>query len=234
MVSHNQLKKRKTLPRSVVPWTLDSGAFMELSTHGKWLTTTHDYIQSVQWYNDEIGNLVWAAPQDYMCEPWILEKTGLTTQEHQQRTIDNYRDLMQHAPELPWIPVIQGWELDDYHRHVDEYDKAGVDLDAQHTVGVGSVCRRQSTIDAANIIRSLWAQGVKNLHGFGFKKTGIKQAGPLMASADSMAWSFGARRLKIKLPECTHKLCTACLQYATQWRNEVISGIPSTLQIPLL
>ncbi len=33
-------------------------------------------------YRDEIGCLLWAAPQDWMCEPWITAKTGLTVAEH--------------------------------------------------------------------------------------------------------------------------------------------------------
>ncbi len=33
-------------------------------------------------YRDEIGCLLWAAPHDWMCEPWITAKTGLTVAEH--------------------------------------------------------------------------------------------------------------------------------------------------------
>ena len=57
----------------------------------------------VRRYADEIGNLAWAAAQNWMCEPWIVEETGLSVAEHQRRTIENYLELRTKAPELPWL-----------------------------------------------------------------------------------------------------------------------------------
>lgn len=48
------------------------------------------------------------APMDYMCEPAIIERTGLGIAEHCYRTVQNYLDLRQLAPSLPIIPVLQG------------------------------------------------------------------------------------------------------------------------------
>ena len=47
-----------------------------------------------------------------MCEPFMLAKTGLTVAEHQARTVANYLELRSLAPELPFVPVLQGWSLD--------------------------------------------------------------------------------------------------------------------------
>jgi hypothetical protein len=37
-----------------------------------------EYAGLVARYAEEIGGMDWAAPQDWMCEPWIIEKTGLS------------------------------------------------------------------------------------------------------------------------------------------------------------
>jgi len=51
---------------------------------------------------------------DWMSEPIMLAKTGLTVAVHQARTVANYLALRDLAPDLPFIPVLQGWRLDDY------------------------------------------------------------------------------------------------------------------------
>ena len=45
---------------------------------------------------------------DWMCEPAMLARTGLTVAEHQAGTVANYLELRAAAPELPFIPVLQG------------------------------------------------------------------------------------------------------------------------------
>jgi hypothetical protein len=77
-VSHRRLAARRGLPRAARGWALDSGGFTELRLHGGWLTTPADYVAAVRRYREEIGGLEWAAPQDWMCEPFMLAKTGLT------------------------------------------------------------------------------------------------------------------------------------------------------------
>src|SRR5215471_2669689 len=143
-VSHRRLAERARLPRAVCPWALDSGGFSELALHGGWKTSPADYARAVRRYASEVGGLEWAAPQDWMCEPFMLAKTGLTIAQHQVRTVANYLDLRGLAPDLPFVPVLQGWELADYLRCIDLYLAAGVELSACRLVGLGSVCRRQS------------------------------------------------------------------------------------------
>ena len=55
-----------------------------------------------------------------MCEPHLLKKTGLTVVEHQCRTVQNYLLLRELAPSIPFVPVLQGWKIGDYDRHVDD------------------------------------------------------------------------------------------------------------------
>tara|TARA_R110000868_G_scaffold3086_8_gene20629 strand:- start:3462 stop:4091 length:630 start_codon:yes stop_codon:yes gene_type:complete len=203
-------------------WALDSGGFTELNLHGKWQLPPQEYVQAVRRYIEEIGNLSWAATQDWMCEPTVLARTGLSVRDHQQQTVQSYLHLRDLAPEIPWSPAIQGWMGDDYERCVDLYAHHGVDLDAAPVVGVGSVCRRQNSAEAASIFRRLHARGLR-LHGFGLKTRGLMLAAKYMASADSMAWSFAGRKQK-KMKECTHKgSCANCLAHALRWRERVVS-----------
>ncbi len=75
------------------------------------------------------------------------------------------------------------------------------------------------TREAGRVITALHRTGVRRLHGFGFKTLGLAAYGHLLASADSMAWSFDAHR-KPALPGCTgHRNCANCLRYAPAWRH---------------
>jgi hypothetical protein len=227
-VSDRRLRGYRTLPRAVARWALDSGGFTELSTHGSWDQgpSPRQYAASVRRYRDEIGQLAWAAPQDWMCEPWIVAKTGLTIREHLRRTVDNYLQLRHIAPDLPFVPVIQGWRCDDYLACADLYAAAGVDLTAAPLVGLGSVCRRQATGEAAGIVDALHAIGVHRLHGFGIKVLGLRRYGRRLASADSMAWSVAARH-QVPLPGCKHANCANCPKYALAWQRGVVASIPT-------
>ena len=68
-VSHRRLRERRSLPRAIAPWALDSGGFTALSGDGTWDMTPGQYVAAVERYAAEIGRLEWAAPMDWMCEP---------------------------------------------------------------------------------------------------------------------------------------------------------------------
>jgi hypothetical protein len=168
-VSDRRLKGYQVLPLARVPWALDSGAFSELALHGSWEhgPSPAQYAARIRRYQRDIGKLRWVAPQDWMCEPFIVAKTGLSVAEHQRRTVDNFCCLRKLAPELPIIPVVQGWLVADYVRCVALYQAAGVDLTSEPLVGVGSICRRQGTAEVGAILEALHGLGVTRLHGFG-------------------------------------------------------------------
>ena len=108
-ISHRRLAGRKTLPRASAEWALDSGAFSELAIYGEWKTTVREYHRAVRRHDDQIGKLSWVAPLDLMCEPDMLTKTGLTVQEHQRRTVDNFLELQQlwdGKDDNPYMPVL--------------------------------------------------------------------------------------------------------------------------------
>jgi hypothetical protein len=229
-VSYRRLADRRTLPRARGPWALDSGGFSELRRCGPscagnsgrhvghgWRLAPEQYATGVRRLQRGIGRLMWAAPQDWMVEPDLLQATGLNVEGHQRLTVDNFTALRALGPDLPIIPVLQGWTPGDYLRCVGLYQRAGVDLRACPVVGVGSVCRRQNTAAMDRVIEAISTLGVP-LHGFGVKRTGLARFGGHLASADSMAWSFAARRGAIRLPGCEHRgRCNNCLRFALRW-----------------
>jgi len=174
-------------------WIMDSGAFTEISTYGKYRFPIEDYaIQVNRWR--VCGNLELAVAQDYMCEPSILTKTGLTVEKHQKLTIERY-DALINITDVPIMPVLQGYDPQEYVNHVEMYEDR---LHYGMRVGVGSVCKRNS--NPQSIVAIL--EAIKNarpdlrLHGFGLKTTALANLYilSLLHSADSMAWSYRARR----------------------------------------
>lgn len=230
MVSRNRLARCKTPPQSATTWVLDSGGFTELQQHGTWRISAREYAAEVRRLQERPGRLEWAAPQDWMCEPAVIHGgtfkgvtfagTGLTVAEHQARTVGNYLDLMDL--EVPVIPVLQGYSRADYEHCADLYGNAGIDLAALPTVGIGSVCRRESTAEIGEIVGAMCARGI-SLHGFGCKEGAVRRFGRQLASADSMAWSLGGRRRGT----CTHlkSRCANHLHWALEWRESVVGAL---------
>lgn len=220
-VSRRRLIRYRRLPRAIGPWALDSGGFTEITKFGGWTVSARDYAAEVRRFRDEIGGMEWAATQDWMCEDVALARTGKSMEEHQRLSVQSYLDLTALAPEIPWTPVVQGRERDDYLRCADLYEAVGVSLASLPVVGVGSVCRRQATGEAVRIFSALKHRGLR-LHGFGLKLGGLENASHLLASADSMAWSFGARRAP-PIAGHQHRTCANCSTWAARWRDQVVS-----------
>lgn len=191
-ISVNRLRKRKG-PFTVGDWIMDSGAFTEISTHGHYRHVTDEYAAEIRRWKDN-GNLLAAVSQDWMCEPWIVEKTGLSVERHQQLTIERHDALLAEDTGVYILPVLQGYAPSDYVRHVRMY---GNKLANGAWVGVGSVCKRNGDPGAiaAVLIAIKQERPDLRLHGFGLKTTALSSdyIRSLLETADSMAWSFHAR-----------------------------------------
>jgi hypothetical protein len=228
-VSHAALRKYKRAVPARLPggvWALDSGAFSEISEHGRWTTTPAQYAAAARRYVEQIGGVCgFAAPMDWMCEPFIVAKTGLSVAEHQRRTVASIHELRALAPEVPFAPVLQGWDLPSYLECAAMYAESGIDLFSEPVVGLGSVCRRQGADDIGRIVTALADAGLENLHGFGVKLQGVAKYGSALASADSMAWSTAGRRV----PGCSQgravKNEANCLHYALEYRAKVLASL---------
>jgi hypothetical protein len=193
MVSINRIRDRKS-GFKVNDWIMDSGAFTTLDK------APHRYRKEPEQYAEEInrwssnGNLVAAVSQDYMCEPFILEKTGMTVEAHQELTINRYLKIRDNASSYV-MPVIQGWRPEQYVRHIKMY---GTELKFGTWAGVGSICKRTRVEAIEDVLLAVHsARPDLRLHAFGVKKNAL--ASPTVrriledGTADSMAWSDAAR-----------------------------------------
>jgi hypothetical protein len=208
-----------------IPWALDSGAFTEISQHGAWRQPVDRYVQDVAWIDAAIPGMEWAAPQDLMCEDDVLATTGRTELEHQIETVDRYVRAAAMWPDwsnrpCPFIPVLQArpGNVAGRARHVRMYEQAGVDLRGQ-LVGVGSVCREQSTSAIVDTFELLEDLGIRRCHYFGLKREGLRRVNPW--SADSMAWSLDALHAP-PLPGHSHQHCVSCIEYGRLWWSQTV------------
>jgi hypothetical protein len=197
--------RKAPLPPSVKRVVIDSGAFTELFMHGHYRHEPAEYACDAARWAD--GRVVAIVAQDYMCEPIMLAKTGLTIADHQRLTIERYDALRvaweneriaKGAPVRAWppiIPVLQGWTPEDYTRHLTAY---GNRIRPGMWVGVGSICKRQARpAVVATVLRAIKElRPDLLLHGFGVKLTSLKDADvrKLLETADSTAWSYAARK----------------------------------------
>jgi hypothetical protein len=194
-ISINRLRgRKKALDCGDV--LVDSGAFTELAQHGHYRHSVEEYAAEIKrLHTAGVVRISAAVAQDYMCESWMVEKTGLSIEEHQRLTIERYDALVACDLPVPVLPVLQGFAPSDYADHVRQY---GDRLKFGMWVGVGSVCKRQG--DPRSIIAVLQSitrlRPDLRLHGFGVKRTSLLHPGvrELLYSADSMAWSFAARK----------------------------------------
>ncbi|MFD3263135.1 deazapurine DNA modification protein DpdA family protein [Phenylobacterium ferrooxidans] len=203
-ISINRLWTRRK-PVGGGPHFIDSGAYTVLDKHGYYPPSHSVEAYAARLYELHAQNIVRiavAAAQDYMCEPHIRAKTGLTIEEHQRLTVERYDALLEELRRLfgnaiPFrvMPVLQGQSIADYLRHIEMY---GPRLGFRMWVGVGSVCKRQGrAVVVEDILRAIkTARPDLRLHGFGVKLTSLVNAAVrrLLFSADSMAWSFSARK----------------------------------------
>lgn len=192
-VSVNRLRRRKSA-FAVNDWIMDSGAFTELDRFGAYQQPPEAYAAEIRrWAGN--GNLLAAVTQDYMCEPFMLAKTGLTVADHQRLTIERYDAIRACDTGGVYImPVLQGYDPADYVRHIVMY---GARLPVGAWVGVGSVCKRNGDPGAIEevLLAIKRARPDLRVHGFGIKTTALGSGlvRELLETADSMAWSFAAR-----------------------------------------
>lgn len=194
-ISVGRLRNRKG-PFQVGDWIMDSQAFSTILRYGGYPFPVQEYADQIRRWKSN-GNLLAAVTQDYMCEPSMLKITGLTITEHQRLTIERYDDLLKCDTGVYIIPVLQGYAPEDYVSHIRQY---GDRLAYGAWVGVGSVCKRNG--DPRAILAVLAAikreRPDLRLHGFGLKTTALANGmiRSMLYTADSMAWSFAARRAK--------------------------------------
>jgi len=177
---------------------IDSGGFYSSMRSGKYTKPDREYLEFIEKVQPEFFAL-----RDYPCEPQLLKKHDLTAKQNIQRTVDNHIVLMDLLSEYQIIsqpvPVIQGWQKEDYLNCIDAFNDAGLLSDY---MAIGSVCRRTTISNIREIvvaIRDAISSWTK-LHGFGVKLTALSDLAIWNAlySVDSGAWDYTARWKKLR------------------------------------
>ena len=193
-ISVNRLRTRKA-PIRASQWIMDSGAFTEIAARGHYRSSVAEYAEEIRRWSTDPG-LIAAVAQDFMCEPFITAKTGLTIADHQRLTIERYDALLAEDCGGTYVmPVLQGYDAADYVSHIAQY---GDRLAPGQWVGVGSICKRNTNVATIEIV----LRAIKEcrpdlrLHAFGVKLTALRSGvvRDLLETADSMAWSYSARK----------------------------------------
>lgn len=166
---------------------IDSGGYSLMLDEGE-----HPPVEEYLGYVRDVEPAYYAL-QDYPCEPDILEEYGRTVEDHIDRTVDRHIECLDHGGSGEPVPVLQGWELDDYMDCIDAFRDHGL-LPAGR-VGIGSVCRRHAEMDIRDIIVAVSEEIDAGLHGFGVKTSVLNIPGvaSVLESADSLAYDMAAR-----------------------------------------
>jgi len=161
---------------------VDSGAFSVLSKFGEYPYTPRRYILFVKKMKAD-----YAAIMDYPCEPNGVIK--LLIKERIHRTIDNAIKLMDLEPDINWVMVIQGWEVDDYLYCLDLAKEHGL---LTPLTAIGSVCVRKNLQRVREIVVTLRDNILSKikLHCFGLDLRFAKDLAIFNAvySFDTHAW----------------------------------------------
>lgn len=191
---------------------VDSGGYQLMLDEGEH-PPLEEYLETVRkWDGDRF------AAQDYPCEPDILNKYGRDVSEHQWMTTEATAEAQAAYEdgdiEADPVAVIQGWERDDYIRHLDQLREHGCLTD---TIGIGSVCRRNQAGEIRRIILDIREElpSRYSLHAFGAKNTILSDGDvrDALASADTTAWYFRNFDQSNQIDETWQEMVSLYLDY---------------------
>jgi len=166
---------------------LDSGAFGSAFWDGGYTYGIDDYLKIVE----KVMPDCWVT-MDYPCEPNILPEFPI--RERIERTIENTK-VLRTAPFPGFLPVIQGWGIEDYCYCVDRMEAEEL---IGPVMGIGSICRRGSQAKIVNIVGEL-SRRLPNIkfHAFGVKINTVNynngEVLNYLDSLDTAAWQFNEK-----------------------------------------
>lgn len=175
---------------------VDSGGFPSSFLYNGYNRSDDEYLYFVK-----KSNAAYFALRDYPCEPQILKKYDVTAKDQILRTVNHHIKLLDLIEDFDIsakpVPVIQGWEIDDYLFCIDIFREHGLIENGFDYVAIGSLCRRHAIHQIRKIIltvRNELRSSIK-LHCFGTKISVLKDLAVWRAvySVDSGAWDFDAR-----------------------------------------
>ncbi|MDK6080354.1 DUF7221 family queuine tRNA-ribosyltransferase-like protein [Massilia varians] len=172
---------------------LDSGGFVAAQKYNGFPWSVEQYLNLVESYD-----WAWYASMDHCVEPEIAgDKAGVMFRVAE--TARMYGELRRAAADRglpPPMPVLQGWTPSQYVYCAERLPL----FEWPDLIGVGSMCRRNlhgevgvfAVLDALDGILPPHTK----IHLFGVKGRSMQHLGqhPRIASIDSLAWDFAARK----------------------------------------
>jgi len=155
-------------PATCEEFFLDSGGFNLLSRYKTYPFSVKTYCRLAKKMKPD-----YVAIMDYPCESIIGRKWGLSVEERIKLTVENATECMKYDVGALWIPVIQGYTLDEYKYCVDLYDEKDL---LREYMAVGSMCRRTRTSLIGEYLYEIYHYLEKHknikkpkIHAFGLK-----------------------------------------------------------------
>ena len=176
---------------------VDSGGFQFFTRFNEYPYDINKYLFDISIYLNHVRHF---ASMDYPCKPEIVKKRDSSVDEHVQKTVElavRMHEKMRTHPHLRsrFVPVIQGWRLDDYLHCCELYENIGMTAEYDY-FALGSLCRRHREKEICRIVRAVKRKLGKDirLHAFGTKISVLQHKSFLSSvySADTSAWSFEA------------------------------------------
>ena len=169
---------------------IDSGGFTAAKRWGSYPWTHQQYVDWIRATSRDVI-LDFCAVMDYACEPNVDRSILATNKDRIKATIKNEMELKRIAPDLPWLPVLQGDNLLERAYDLDRRCKLGA-LPAGYA-GLGSVCGRGA--GGAKSVVKFYADQLPGVryHGFGMHIQALDDDAVYNAirSWDSYSWNWG-------------------------------------------
>ena len=170
---------------------IDSGGYSFFRRWGEYPFSIAKYIEFIYILKDDnMYPITLCAIRDYPCEPDINRSQISTNKERIQKTVSNAVECFQADGNLPWIPVIQGYTIEEYLSCIQLYEDVGIPLDY---IAVGSLCSRKGNLhEIRKILTTIKQRTGAKLHSFGLSLVYLKD--PIifntLYSSDSAAWNY--------------------------------------------
>jgi len=180
----NKMKFANTLKRLFI----DSGGFSMFTKYAEFPYSVSNYIEFVNDLRDK-WPVTEVATMDYPCEPEVNRSSHKTNVERIDATINNALECIDHDTSIPWVPVLQGYTLDEYKYCWDQYQEFGV---SANLWAVGSVCVRKKTGGIRYLMTRIKRYTKQNLHSFGLTLSSLRHSDVFFSivSSDSAAWNW--------------------------------------------
>lgn len=230
-----RFKIRRPPADHITSIAIDSGGFTAAQKWGKYPWTPQQYTDFIRETARDV-TLDFCAVMDYACEREVNRITYHTNRQRIKATIRNETALKALAPDLPWLPVLQGNTIEE--RSIDINLRAKIGLLPTTFAGIGSICGRTPS-QAQQAIRfyTQHLPGVK-FHPFGIHIQALDADDVywLIKSWDTYSWNWprGAKNLD-RPPEYRHQEGETWSSYTYRlaklyWQNTILPRIEQPRQ----